>query len=892
MTLEFDHAVREALAPRTDVVPSPDEQASRVVIFVENRNGVRIAAALHDALATDAAVTLVTADVHADVHRWVTDEAALHPQLSGIRNLAHDWGVLRHDDVRPALVEHLPGFLAEHSIDRIVVFNDQSVRGSAVVDAAGNVPVVLIQDGTLEFTTRVITAGLGDQNSRYGTSAISRACVWGTAGRDRLTAARGDLPPVDIRVTGSVLHSAQDDLALAYEHRGRIQRRGTPRDRISVVLLDQPLAQQRKTSTAAHWAMLTDLVTAVTRLGSLTIKPHPSSNDAHLAYLRSLPGVTVMDSAESLTAPTLRSFDVAVTWFSTAYLDTMRAGVPLIAVGDPRVELALPVVKSELLRSVGSVEEAEEVLVEFAEVGHFRANASGVVPDRLLRLNADVVRDVAAAVTDPIHASAPVPKLIPAANLPRSARRDAALMALQAPAAPRVKIAVLGERFIQSVGVSLPVMAFARHMAATGDAEVRLIDVMEFHSLDAMTAQIAPDEVVIINSLRPFWVKSWMPDLVAHLRARGRTPFVYAHETRAVVEREHAAYRARHEQMLPALADSVVLCVSAAQATMFHEMGVKATRVVYNTSPGVVPAPLEPRPAGERPTIVMVGTVQARKGAGWFSRTADLAAERQLPWDFVWIGGGTADIYRSEHVRWTGHLPRRLAHQAVQDADVFLLSSVDDPMPLSALEAVTAGVRVVAYQGVGSHEVLDGVRGYTPFDRHDPELMLDAVQRALDDQIDVDEFHAVVDTFSVDAFAERLLAVIAADAAAGAAVRDSRAPSSGGTIGMREVTRALRAERFDEARVFTRQVLRNSPTRESLVALSRAWLAAGERDVALALLRTAHVMASDDAEFAAVMTATFADVGISMRDVDRWTLRKSVMRGWRRVRPRLDGSRS
>ncbi|GMA35848.1 glycosyltransferase family 4 protein [Demequina litorisediminis] len=524
-------------------------------------------------------------------------------------------------------------------------------------------------------------------------------------------------------------------------------------------------------------------------------------------------------------------------------------------------------------------------------MGRFRANAEGVVPDALLRLNPDVERDVADAILAPIDVPEDSPAGPAAERFPRSARREAALFALGAPPAPRTKIAVLGERFVQSIGVSLPIMAAARHLTATAQAEVRLIDVMEYHSVEAVLAEPRPDEVVLINSLRPFWVKPWLPDLVTALRGRGRTPFVYAHETRAVVEREHAAFRSAHRAMLEALEGCAVLCVSESQARMFAEMGAPTTRVVYNTSPGIVPAAITPRRRGERAQVVMVGSVQARKGADWFSRVADLAAERRLPLDFVWVGGGTPDIYQSPAVAWKGHLPRRSAEAIVRASDVFLLSSVDDPMPLSALEAIAAGVRIVAYTGVGSDEVLAGVRGYASYDRHDPEEMLAAVEAVLTQEVDAAEYQAIVDTFSVEAFSERLLAVVAADAAAASGARDAARPAGGGPVPVRDVARALRAERLDEARILTRQVVRAHPHEATLRSLATAWLGVGEREYALALLRTAYLVSDNEDEFRAAVDVTFAKYGVSMRHVDRWSMRNATRRAWRRVRPYAPGSR-
>ncbi|MFG2885995.1 glycosyltransferase family 4 protein [Streptomyces sp. NPDC048297] len=172
----------------------------------------------------------------------------------------------------------------------------------------------------------------------------------------------------------------------------------------------------------------------------------------------------------------------------------------------------------------------------------------------------------------------------------------------------------------------------------------------------------------------------------------------------------HSAKHAlRHAEMLKVLPKIKVLCVSTARADMFRQLGVSDPVVVYNTVPLDTHRARARQTPGERPRIVMVGSMQDRKGLDLFSRVAELAYARGLPWRFAWIGHKTwrigASTLLSDRVEWMGALSRDRVREELAASDVFFPSSVDDPMPLSVVEAVQQRLRTVTYHRVGSREV-------------------------------------------------------------------------------------------------------------------------------------------------------------------------------------------
>jgi hypothetical protein len=160
----------------------------------------------------------------------------------------------------------------------------------------------------------------------------------------------------------------------------------------------------------------------------------------------------------------------------------------------------------------------------------------------------------------------------------------------------------------------------------------------------------------------------------------------------------------------------------------------------------------------------MVGSVQDRKGVDLFSRVAERARALGLPWRFTWIGQRTRRIRESslvsDSVEWLGALPRHRVRRELAGADVFFLSSVDDPMPLSVVEAVQQRLRVVTYERVGSHEVLAGIPGYRSFGEYTPDAAFAALEDVLTEQVSEEGYQEVEDLFDIPAFTERMSAAL------------------------------------------------------------------------------------------------------------------------------------
>ncbi len=105
--------------------------------------------------------------------------------------------------------------------------------------------------------------------------------------------------------------------------------------------------------------------------------------------------------------------------------------------------------------------------------------------------------------------------------------------------------------------------------------------------------------------------------------------------------------------------------------------------------------------------VMGAGTVYDRKGPDLFVQTLAAAVERGGPAvKGLWIGGGPdiekirdeiARLGLTEKIRFLGYLDN--ARELIAAADVFLLSSREDPFPLVCLEAASYGIPTVHFSG-------------------------------------------------------------------------------------------------------------------------------------------------------------------------------------------------
>lgn len=121
--------------------------------------------------------------------------------------------------------------------------------------------------------------------------------------------------------------------------------------------------------------------------------------------------------------------------------------------------------------------------------------------------------------------------------------------------------------------------------------------------------------------------------------------------------------------------------------------------------------PQVPAPSADPPEVLYLARLAARKRPTTFVAAAQRLARRHPTVRFTLVGPdeGEGDAVRGllatddagGRISWNGPLPIELARQRAATAAVSVLPSVDEPFPMSALEAMARGVPVVVTESCG-----------------------------------------------------------------------------------------------------------------------------------------------------------------------------------------------
>lgn len=115
----------------------------------------------------------------------------------------------------------------------------------------------------------------------------------------------------------------------------------------------------------------------------------------------------------------------------------------------------------------------------------------------------------------------------------------------------------------------------------------------------------------------------------------------------------------------------------------------------------------------DRPVLIGGGPADRRKGIDIFCQVASLVLKQIPEATFVWLGDDEKDLARdckdwlgvlglSSQVRFTGLIREAEVYSSyIAAADVFMMTSREDPFPSVVLDAMTVGVPVVGFQDAG-----------------------------------------------------------------------------------------------------------------------------------------------------------------------------------------------
>ena len=284
-------------------------------------------------------------------------------------------------------------------------------------------------------------------------------------------------------------------------------------------------------------------------------------------------------------------------------------------------------------------------------------------------------------------------------------------------------ICVLGDDFGTSTGVAIPILNYYKYMSTVSDSKIDFILVKRTTSTDYIVNKAKNYSYIIINSLAFFFRHSNAVDIISQLT--DKFIYVYAHETKYVIDHEKKFNSANFERFEKIASDLFFLCVSKAQKELFKSYGWCKSSVIYNciNIDSIPVARNRGHSIGKK--IIMSGTIQDRKGIELFCKVADALAPKG--YEFTWVGQLTPKCSYSplsKNVNFVGFKSKNEVLALLQENDIFFLSSKDDPFPLSLLEAAYFNKKIVSYKEIGSFEALSGVKGYVAFNNY---LVSDAI---------------------------------------------------------------------------------------------------------------------------------------------------------------------
>lgn len=138
------------------------------------------------------------------------------------------------------------------------------------------------------------------------------------------------------------------------------------------------------------------------------------------------------------------------------------------------------------------------------------------------------------------------------------------------------------------------------------------------------------------------------------------------------------------------------------------------------------------RTKGSRLRVVTSGRLCFQKAPWKFGKLADTLS--YYPVDFLWIGGGEGDLLRTEKIslrnlKVTGWRDRKGVLKELSRADVFIMTSLWEGMPLSLIEAQMAGLPAVVPDVIGCRDIVH--HGYTGYICQSDDELIEYVRKLI-----------------------------------------------------------------------------------------------------------------------------------------------------------------
>ncbi len=310
---------------------------------------------------------------------------------------------------------------------------------------------------------------------------------------------------------------------------------------------------------------------------------------------------------------------------------------------------------------------------------------------------------------------------------------------------------VVVDRFNEVGGADYPILNYIRYLDKN-DEEGHLVRFMDKFGSISLLLALFLSKKILVNGLRPFHY--WRLILFVFFK---KNVVIYLHETDWVFRRFREKNRFKYLLVSYLIKNRAILCVSSVNEEYVKKtFGAKKTHLVYNN---IGDRYLIEKEEGFK-NILMVGSIQERKGVSFFSELADFSLKNGEEWRFYWVGDGRfgdPKLYFSKNVKWLGYADPVGVDNCIKNSHLFFLASVDDPFPLSCLETLYNYKKCVVFTNTGTAEILTGLKGCAVFQSYTVESAYDAIKKALAEDLDLERVKYINEEISsVSSFAKRL----------------------------------------------------------------------------------------------------------------------------------------
>jgi glycosyltransferase involved in cell wall biosynthesis len=309
-------------------------------------------------------------------------------------------------------------------------------------------------------------------------------------------------------------------------------------------------------------------------------------------------------------------------------------------------------------------------------------------------------------------------------------------------------LVIIGYDFHSEGGAWRSIYRYFRLAESRGE-KVMLINRLRLGTFRRFLCALFFSPLVLFNGLEGF--SRWEVIVACLLR---KDVLIYLHDTEYMISRFARSHPFKFRFFKRILSRNPILVVSKQMEAYYRrDLGVQHCHVVREAVSLTAIPDFDPA----QRHIVMVGSLDERKGVGLFSEVARLAREEGRNWRFHWVGAlasqSVGDL--SPCVQWWGW--QDSPAEFVRKADVFFLSSVDDPLPLACLEAISLGKRCLVYRGTGVAELLEGVGGCSVMEEYSGAQALQCIDTILGQEPDFTKLREIAaHEASLPAFAEKL----------------------------------------------------------------------------------------------------------------------------------------